>query len=320
MKKNCFVICSILVTIILFGCSESNQNHFQGYIEGEFIYLASPKSGRLDSLLVERGKTIEANTLLFELDDEYEHHVLQKAEQELIAASALLRDMQTGKRAEEIAMAEAQLTQAEAEATNAKALLHRNQVLIKSGGLSQQELDNSRADANASEARVVELTQQIAVFNLPERNDKIAAQQATVKAAEATVAQAKWELAQKQVHSPNKGLVYDTLFRQGEWVAAGSPVIQMLPPNNVKIRFFVPEMLIGNIQLGDQIQVMADGRNELFLAKISYIATNAEYTPPVIYSNETRSKLVFMIEAHPELDIAPFLHPGQPVNVSISND
>lgn len=316
MEKKYRIFYFILIAILLSGCGESKQNYFQGYIEGEFVYLASSRSGRLNSLLIERGKTVKSNTLLFELDAEYELHALQQAEQELIAASALLQDMLTGKRTEEVAMAQAQLNQAKAEATNAAALLRRNEALIKKGGLSQQELENSRADAKSSAERVIELTQQLAVFNLPEREDKIAAQRATVKAAEAKVAQAKWDLSQKQVSSPDNGLVYDTLYRQGEWVTAGSPVIQMLPPNNIKIRFFVPETVISNIQVGDAIKVALDGKKDLIPAHVNYIATNAEYTPPIIYSNETRSKLVFMVEAIPELDTAPLLHPGQPVNVS----
>ena len=136
-------------------------------------------------------------------------------------------------------------------------------------------------------------------------------------AAEARVAQARWDLEQKQLRAPASGLVYDTLFRAGEWVPAGSPVVQVLPPGNVKIRFFVPEPLVGGLKTGGQVLVRADGRPEPFAAAVSYVASNAEYTPPVIYSNETRSKLVFMVEARPEPGIAAELHPGQPVSVSL---
>lgn len=98
---------------------------------------------------------------------------------------------------------------------------------------------------------------------------------------------------------------------------AGSPVVQMLPPDNVKIRFFVPETLVGGLKTGGQVLVRADGRPEPFAAAVSYVASNAEYTPPVIYSNETRSKLVFMVEARHEPYIAAELHSGQPVSVSL---
>ncbi|MDL2269679.1 HlyD family efflux transporter periplasmic adaptor subunit [Desulfosarcina sp. OttesenSCG-928-A07] len=305
-----------LLLAVLGGCGESNDSVFQGYVEGEYLYLASPRAGRLEKLLTERGHIVETGALLFELEAEHERYVLRQAEHELLSAMAQLGDMKTGKRPEEVAVAEAQLDQAKAEAANVIALLRRREKLIAIGGISKQELDDSRAAAQTATARVTELARQVDVHNLPERKKRIEAQQASVKAAEARVAQASWELEQKRLNAPTSGLVYDTLFRQGEWVSAGNPVVQMLPPENVKIRFFVPEPLIGGIRLGSRVQVMIDGREAPISAAISYVAANAEYTPPVIYSNETRSKLVFMVEARPELTAAASLHPGQPVSVS----
>ncbi len=98
---------------------------------------------------------------------------------------------------------------------------------------------------------------------------------------------------------------------------AGNPVVQLLPPGNIKIRFFVPEARIAGIRCGDSVHAKMDGRAEPVAASITYISTNAEYTPPVIYSNETRSKLVYMVEAHPAPETAASLHPGQPVSVSL---
>ena len=160
------------------------------------------------------------------------------------------------------------------------------------------------------------MEQQLAVATLPERPHRIAAQEAAVAAAEAEVAQARWELARKGGQAPAAGLVVDTLFRKGEWVSAGSPVVQLLPPEAVKFRFFVPETRLGSLRLGTALYCMVDGRPEPVAAQIVWIAPEAEYTPPVIYSNETRSKLVFMVEARPaEPALAGRLHPGQPVQV-----
>lgn len=253
---------------------------------------------------------MDAGTLLFELEVEYERQALRQAEAEYVSAMAQLKDMETGKRPAEVAVAEAQLHQARAEKTTAAALLRRHEALIKTGGISRQELDDSRAMEKAATVRVAELSSQVAVFHLPEREKKIEAQAAAVRVADARVAQARWDREQKQVSAPAAGLVYDTLFRQGEWVPAGSPVVQMLPPGNVKIRFFVPESLIDGLRVGSRIQVKADGRAEAFPASISHVVSSAEYTPPIIYSNETRSKLVFMVEARPEPETAASLHPG----------
>ena len=303
--------------LTLCGCGEAQDGVFQGYIEGEYVYLAPALAGRLEALPIERGVMVEAKTLLFALEADNERHALRQAEHELLSAQAQLQDMKTGKRPEEVAMAIAQLDLAKAEAANATARLRRHEVLIRSRAISRQEVDDSKAAAQTTTARVAELASQVEVYNLPERERQIEAQQAMVKASEERVAQARWNLEQKQASALASGLVYDTLYRVGEWVPAGSPVVQMLPPGNVKIRFFVPEPLVGSLRTGERVYVRADGRPEAFPAVISYVASNVEYTPPVIYSNETRSKLVFMVEARPESETAVTLHPGQPVQVSL---
>ncbi len=201
----------LFFALCLSGCSSSDGNSFQGYVEGEYVYLASSRAGRLESLLTSRGQTVSEGTLLCELEADYERHALRQAEQELLSASAQLSDMETGKRPEEVAMAVAQLNQARAEATNADLQLRRNQKLIKSGGVSQRQLDDSIAAARTATARVTELVRQVDVYNLPEREKKIEAQQAAVKSAEARVAQARWDLDQKRFQAPVAGPVHDTL-------------------------------------------------------------------------------------------------------------
>ena len=96
------------------------------------------------------------------------------------------------------------------------------------------------------------------------------------------------------------------------------PVAQLLPPENVKLRFFVPEALVGGLRLGDTVSARIDGRDGAVAARVSWIAPGPEFTPPVIYSNETRAKLVFMVEARPEdARTAASLHPGQPALVEL---
>jgi HlyD family secretion protein len=109
----------------------------------------------------------------------------------------------------------------------------------------------------------------------------------------------------------------DTMYRVGEWVPAGSPVVRLLPAKNVKLRFFVPESVIGSLTTGRSISVHCDGCSADVPAAVTYIATDPEYTSPIIYSNETRAKLVFMVEARPSVENAPRLRPGQPVSVTL---
>jgi HlyD family secretion protein len=150
---------------------------------------------------------------------------------------------------------------------------------------------------------------------LGSRSDQIAAAEQEVRARQATLATAEWNLSQKRQIAPLDGQVVDTLYYEGEWVAAGKPVIMLLPPKNVKVRAFVPQTRIGAIRLGDPVQVIVDGVPAPFSAKVSFISPQVEFTPPVIYSRESRSKLVFMIEIRFDPAIAGELHPGQPVDV-----
>ena len=136
-----------------------------------------------------------------------------------------------------------------------------------------------------------------------------------VSAARAALDQADWRLKQKEVAAPAAGLIFDTLYRAGEWVPAGRPVVRLLPPENVKVRFFVPETEIGRLALGQEVVLHCDGCAADVPAKVIYVSTEAEYTPPVIYSNENRSKLVFMVEARPDAADAPRLKPGLPLDV-----
>jgi len=132
--------------------------------------------------------------------------------------------------------------------------------------------------------------------------------------------QAQWNFDQKKQAAPQAGLVYDTLFRQGEWVAAGKPVVVLLPPQNIKVRAFVPETRVGSIHYGDPVQVTVDGVGKPFIGKVSYISPRAEYTPPVIYSRESREKLVFMVESVFDPQVSTNLHPGQPVDVEFKSE
>ncbi|NPT39929.1 HlyD family efflux transporter periplasmic adaptor subunit [Paraburkholderia sp. 1N] len=310
-------VCLLLAAMTLAACSHRDENVYQGYVEGEFVYLGSSQSGTLTQLAVARGQTIDASAPLFTLESVDETAALQQAQQQLAAARAQLADIQTGKRRPEVNVTKAQLAQAVANARKAALQLTRDEAQYRAGGIPKAQLDDSRANADATAAQVRELSNQVDVALLPGRSQQITAQNAQVEAAQAAVAQAQWKLDQKRVNAPAEGLVYDTLYRVGEWVQAGNPVVQMLPPQNVKVRFFVPETVVGKLAPGRALSIHCDGCAADVPAKITYISSEAEYTPPVIYSNENRAKLVFMVEGRPSVADAVKLHPGQPVAVSL---
>jgi HlyD family secretion protein len=302
---------------MLAGCSHKPADTFQGYVEGEFVYLSSSQSGRLERIQVSRGQQVAAGAPLFALEAVQEEAALHQAQHQLEVAQAQLKDMTTGQRAPEVAVISAQLAAAEIQARKSAAQRQRDEAQYHAGGISQEQLETSRAQADSDNAKVSEFQNQVAVAKLPHRAEQLRAQTEQVETARAALVDASWKFDQKTGVAPQAGLVYDTMYREGEWVNSGNPIVRLLPPQNIKVRFFVPETILGGLALGRAVSLHCDGCPADIPATISYISADSEYTPPVIYSNETRVKLTYMLEARPSPNDAPKLHPGQPLTVQL---
>jgi len=301
---------------VLFACGRAHSDRVQGYVEGEFVYIASPFAGALESLSVQRGRQVRSGDALFALERGSEKAARDEAERRLGQALANVEDAKKGKRPSEIDSLKAQLKQAQA------ALRLSTREVVRQEGLSQVpgaavelEVDRARAARDQDRQRVAQLQADLDTALLGSRSDQVMAVEAEVHAREAALARADWEFAQKRQQAPKSGLVFDTLYREGEWVPAGRPVVVLLPPENIKVRAFVSETRVGTIRPGDNVQVAVDGVPNPFTGKVSYISPRAEYTPPVIYSQESRDKLVFMVEVVFDAQSAVNLNPGQPVDV-----
>jgi HlyD family secretion protein len=302
---------------VLGACTDAGNGSLQGYAEGEYVRVAAPFAGGLTQLAVQRGAQVQTGQPLYALEQENEKAARLEAEQRLKSAEARLADLQKGKRPDEIAAVAAQLAQAQAALKLSQAQLRRDEKLVGDGFISHERLDQTRSARDGDQARVNELSAQLRVAKLGARTDEIHAAQAEVEAARAAVVQSQWRLDQKSIKAPIAGLVQDTYYVQGEWVNAGSPVVSLLPPANIKVRFFVPEPGLSMLRLGQRVKVSCDGCSAALDASISYISPQAEYTPPVIYSKDNRGKLVFLIEARLAPGDAVKLHPGQPVDVRV---
>lgn len=307
----------VALTILASACSRHSSSGFEGYAEGKYVYVASPQGGRLELISVTRGDVVTTSHPLFTLDREPEAAAVQQAEQVLRADEARLADIQTGKRPPEIEVIRAQVAQALTERQKSVDLLKSYEKQFAAGGLSETELITARAAVASNEAILRQYQSNLAVAELPGRDQQLKAQAGVIAADRAALQQAQWKLQQKQITSPRDGLVFDTLYRTGEWVSAGNPIVQLLPPENIEVRFFVPETTVGSLKVGQKVNVHCDGCFSDIPAAITYISNQVEYTPPVIYSNENRSKLVFMVIAKPSVDKAPLLHPGQPLEVTL---
>jgi HlyD family secretion protein len=310
-------LAALAYALALAGCGDRTPAGYPGYVEGEYVRVGAPLSGTLLQLAVERGVQIAQDAPLFTLESEQERSARAEAEARVRQAQSTLANLEKARRPPEIAAVRAQLAQAQASLRQSEADLIRTEKLVVDKFLPPQKRDESVATRDRDRARVAELGQQVQIANLPARSDEIAAATSEVKAASDALAQAQWRVTQKSQGAPVAGLVVDTLYRPGEWVPAGAPVVSLLPPANVKIRFYVPETTVGTLRLGDAVNVHCDGCGADIAAAIRFIAPQAEFTPPVIYSRENRANLVFLVEARPSVP-NPALHPGLPVEVALA--
>ncbi len=306
---------AVAVLVLLAGCGDAAPAYYQGYVEGEFVRIAAPTAGRLEALAVARGDAVAAGAALFRLETTQEHAALLETEARLARSRAQLADLLKGKREPELAVIRAQLAQARARHQLSAKQLARQQSL--GTATSQEALDTANAQHRLDLERIDELEAQLEAAELAGRDDALRAARAEVDAADAAVAQARWVLERRAAAAPAAGLVADTLFRVGEQVPAGTPVVSLLPPQNRILRFFVPETVVGRLAPGMAVSARCDGCTGTIAAQITFVAPEAEFTPPVIYSREARAKLVFLVEARPAPEDAVRLQPGQPVDVTL---
>lgn len=304
--------------IFMVGCHK-NGHTYQGYVEGKYTYVASAVSGNLVQLMVKRGDQVRPKQILFSLDPEPEAAQLKQAEQRLAEAQQLFTNLQKGQRATIIEGLNAQKTQAEATLDFAQKTLKRYELLRSHAAIDQAAVDQAQSTYKQSFNKIKEINANLAEAKQGARENLITAQAAVVAALNARVQAAHWALEQKTVSAQITAQVFDTLYEPGEFVAAGRPVISLLPPDKMKVVFFVPEKIVSKTHVGDGIAFDCDSCATTYPATISFVAPNAEYTPPVIYSESSREKLVYRVEALLKPEIAVQLHPGQPLDITIDN-
>lgn len=314
MTKLCIALalCSGLA-----ACSKPAAEVFPGYAEGESVRLSAPISGTLSKLYVQRGDSVAAGAPAFVLEQESERSAREEAVAREQRAQDQLANLKLGKRPDELAALRAQLAQAQAALKLSTAEQVRAEQLVAENFTSAASLDQTRAAVARDRARVNELNAQLRLAAQGSRRNEIAAAEQEVKAATAQLAQAEWRVQQKTQRIPVAGDVVDVMYREGEWVPQGGPVLSLLPPAQIKARFFLPQPMLGKIVLGQAVKLHCDGCPAPITAKVSFIAREAEFTSPIIYSKENRAALVFMVEARPSADDARRLHPGQPLEVRL---
>ncbi len=312
-------LAALAAAVALAGCNRPPAEPlFPGYAEAEFTYVAPSAAGTLVQLNVRRGDQVAAGQPLYRLDTDAEQFGSAQAQARSERAAAQAANLGKGRRPLEVKAIDEQLAQAQAALAASGSALERQRSLVAQGFVSASQLDALVAARDRDAARVQELQAQRALAQQAlARSDELAAARADLRGADADLALARWREGQKQRAAPTAARVYDVMYRPGEWVPAGAPVVALLPPGALKLRFFVPEPLLAQATVGRELQLSCDGCPAGLKARIRWVSPQAEFTPPVIYSNGSRSKLVFMVEADP-VDAAG-LKPGQPVDVRFAS-
>jgi HlyD family secretion protein len=305
-----------ILALLLAGCSGEGGDRLQGYVEGTFVYLSAEAGGRLVERPVAAGATVDSGALVFRLDDADETAAVAGAKARLAQAQSQLADLKLGKREAEIQVIAAQLTQARATLSNAEDDYRRKLLLREKGVVAQAAIDDAKAQRDQAQAAADAIARQLDVAHLPARPDEIEAAERNVTAQQAALDQAEIALQRRTLSAPAKGVIAETYYEPGELVTAGQPVVSLLPDANRKIRFYVAEPQLSQVAPGGSVGVSCDGCGSGMSARIDFIATEAEFTPPILYSEAARQKLVYRVEAVPAGDAAA-LKVGQPLDITL---
>ena len=300
-----------LIAVIVLAPRFRPVHTLSGYVEGEALFYAAPVAGTVKALNFDRGAEVPAGATLFVVDPEQPRSQRDQAAAELAAAEAQAQDARKGQRPVELAVFEANVTAAEAQARNANIELRRTEQLVQAGVNSRAQLDTARATAGTANAQLAAARRQRDAAGLGSRADQIRAADARVIQAKAALAGAEARLGDIAPKAVSAARVEDVFFRPGEWVAANQPILSLLPDDRVRLRFFAPQKTLSAYRVGKTVRFSCDGCRKGLTARVTFISPRPEFTPPVIYSRDSRDRLVYLVEALPSVR----LNPGQPVDV-----
>lgn len=294
------------------GPHASGSRMLSGYVEGEALYLSSATAGTLSAVSVRRGQRVTAGQPLFVVDAGPLIGQRDQAAAALAAAEARAEDARKGQRPAELSVFDAELAAARAALRQAQADFNRIEPLVRRGIYAPARLDQVRAARDTAQAQVRAVEQRRTVGTLGARPDALVAAEAQVLQAKAALMEAQSRLDQVSPKAPTAARVQEVFFQPGEWAAPNQPVVALIPDDRVRLRFFVPEKEVAQYRVGGTVRFSCDGC-EGGQARIDYVSPRPEFTPPIIYSRDTRERMVFMVEARPANPRA--LNPGQPIDV-----
>jgi len=307
-------IALLAVLVWFFFLRGGETRTLTGYIEGERVYLAAPVSGAVSALYVREGERVAAGGRTFLIDPQVQRAQADSAAAAVGAAEARADDLRKGQRAEELSVFDAELTAAQASERQAEADYARIEPLVRQGIYAPARLDQVRAARDAARAQTAAVRRRREVATLGARQDAVAQAEQQARQAAGGLSEAEARLGQLSPRSPGAARVEEIFYRAGEWAPANTPVLALLPDNEVKLVFFVPEAEMARYRPGRTVRFACDGCAATGSARITWVSPRPEFTPPILYSKGSRDRLVYRVEALPAN--AATLNPGLPVDVS----
>jgi HlyD family secretion protein len=310
-------LCSFGLIAASFTACGGDTVRIAGYVEGEYVRLGPIDTARIERIDVRRGDRVEAGKVVAALERTDAENTVRESEARLVQTQAQLDNLKIGRRPEEIAVIEANLASARAQQREAERALDRRQDLLRRGVSTQADFDQAETARDVAAASVRQNAANLDVARLAARPDEIKASENAVEQAKAALAQARWRLSQRQLVAPSAGRISDVLRRVGELAGPSAPVLLMLPDGAAKLMLYVPEIRISGVTPGMRLDVRCDGCAPGLTATVTYVSPEPEFTPPVIYSAQTRQKLVYLVEARPDGGPQSALQPGQIVDATL---
>lgn len=279
-----------------------------GRIEATEIDVATRLPGRIGEILVREGDFVSAGQTLARM--QVDTLVAQRAEAEAgreqaVQAAAAAQAQVSLREADVVAM-RAQVVQREAELDAAQRRLARTEMLSQEGALPAQQLDDDRARMRGAEAALAATRAQVAAARaaVDAARAQVVGAQSTVAAAEATIRRIEADLDDSELKSPRDGRVQVRVAQPGEVLGAGGRVLNLLDLSDVYMTFFVPETVAGRIAIGSEARLVLDAAPDVAIpARVSFIASQAQFTPKTVETASERQKLMFRVRAQ----IAPAL-------------
>ncbi|HWO57350.1 MAG TPA: efflux RND transporter periplasmic adaptor subunit [bacterium] len=305
--------------LFLAGKGSDHTLTISGTIEATEARLGFQSAGRIDSIYVREGDSVSSGATLAVLDRAEAMARRDQAAAQVAAARALLTELESGFRSEEVAQARAAAAAAEQQFRDAERDLARTRTLFDGGAVSQETLDKTQTRHDVAENQWKQATEQLRLLERGPRAERIEAQRAQLTQAEAALRGIDATLDLMVVRAEFPGIVTTRHREPGEIVAPGAPVLTIINRDDRWIRVYVPENRLGALRLGQSAAITADTYpGKEYRGEVIYIAPEAEFTPKTVQTTEERVKLVYAVKVRVLDDPGYELKPGMPADVRIA--